>query len=431
MRVHGARQVVLLLVGLTAARPAAAVQPLAVFLRSAHTYSADNSEARANRAQAKAEAEVARGRLLPGIALRGSYVRNQYETAVLFPEPAGPVEITITPQDQFTGSATLNVPLVDLSSFARAAAARAAAQASEAQALATALSTESQVAQDYYQLLADLALVAASRQAVDVARESLRVAEERKAAGTAALLDVDRARAEVESDVQQLAAADLQVSIVARALESLSGVAPAIEGSGELVDDLHPEAPAETFETPDEKIPSVLSAEQSSLSAEEQARGERYTLLPTLSGSITEQATNASGFVGHDAQWQATLGLSWSFDFTTAPGIRSQDAAAEAARARLLRARLAARDAIHNAWSTVATEIERSRSARIQAGVSAEASQQALERYEAGAVSQLDLLQAQRDAFAAQASRIQADANLINARAQLRIASGTSLVDSD
>ena len=40
--------------------------------------------------------------------------------------------------------------------------------------------------------------------------------------------------------------------------------------------------------------------------------------------------------------------------------------------------------------------------------------------------SQLDLIQADRDAFAAEAARIQSDADLLNARLQLRIAAGAS-----
>jgi len=46
----------------------------------------------------------------------------------------------------------------------------------------------------------------------------------------------------------------------------------------------------------------------------------------------------------------------------------------------------------------------------------------------AGTITQLDLLQAQRDAFNAEVSRIQADADLINARVQLRLSSGGTLL---
>ena len=144
---------------------------------------------------------------------------------------------------------------------------------------------------------------------------------------------------------------------------------------------------------------------------------------------MTERATNAKGLSGREESWQGVVGLTWSFDLTTVAGIRSQEAAADAARAREQRARLAARDDVHRAWMTVGTAIARSRSARIQAEVSARASSLALERYQAGTATQLDLLQAQRDAFAADAARIQADADLVNARAQLRVAAGESLLE--
>jgi outer membrane protein TolC len=417
---------------LLAAAPASALQPIEAFLAGARSYSADNKEARANLAQQQAEVGVARGKVLPGLSLSGSYTRNQYESTVTLPGGLGvpPTFITVTPKDQLNGAATLTVPLIDLAGWKRAEAARTSADASDAQARATALGTEGQVAQTYYQLLANMALVGASQRALDVAKVSLRIAEDRRAAGAAALLDVDRARAELESDFQQLAAADLQVSIAARALASLTGVTPDVSSGGSLGDDLHEEAPLERFDPGGERVPSLVAARRSRTAAEEQAAAQKLTLVPDVTGSFTEQATNAGGFVGHDAAWQGVVALRWSFDFGTVPGIRSQEAAADAARAREQRAELAARDAIANAWNTVRTNIARSRSARTQAEVSAEAAQQALERYRAGTASQLDLLQAQRDAFAAEASRIQADANLVNARAQLRTATGTSLLEA-
>ena len=84
----------------------------------------------------------------------------------------------------------------------------------------------------------------------------------------------------------------------------------------------------------------------------------------------------------------------------------------------------------HRAWATVGTNIARSRSARVQSDVSARAADLALDRYRVGEGTQLDLLQAQRDAFAADAGRIQADADLLNSRAQLRVASGGSLLEA-
>jgi outer membrane protein TolC len=425
------RKVLVAVAVLFAAGRASALQPLEEFLRGARTGSADNAEARAARRQSSADAEAALGRALPRLSLRGAYTRNEFKSSLQLPGEAGgpPTPVTLTPRDQLDGSATLDVPLVDLASFARIGAARSSARAAATQAAATALRVQALVSQDYYQLVADLALAASSRRALDVARESLRIAEERSRAGAAAALDVDRARAEVERNVQQVAAADLQVSLVARALESATGIAPGLDGGVALSDDLHEEPPLERFQSRDDEIPALAAAIDGRVAAERQATAQRLTLVPSLAASVTERASNFEGLAGREAYWQAVVGLTWSFDLTTLATIRSQAAAAEGARAREQRARLGVRDDIHRAWSTVGTSIARSRSARVQEEVSARAADLALERYRVGDGSQLDLLQAQRDAFAAETGRIQADADLVNARAQLRIAAGRSLLD--
>jgi len=413
-----------------AAARASALQPLEEFLRGARASGADEAEARALRRQAGADATAALGRALPRLSLQGTYTRNQYESVIQLPGAQGgpPMAITITPHDQLDGTATLQVPLVDLASFASIAAARTAARATAREADATDLRVQAVVSQQYYQLIADAVLVDSSRRALEVARASLRIAEQRHAAGTVALLDVDRARAGVERNVQQLAAAELQVSLVARALESATGITPDLQEVVALTDDLHEEQPLERFQAPDERIPSLSAAIQRRVASEQKATAERLTLVPSLSAAVTERASNVKGFSGREESWQGMVGLTWSFDLTTVAGIRSQEAAADAARAQEQRARLAARDDVHRAWMTVATAIARSRSARVEAEVSARASALALERYQAGTATQLDLLQAQRDAFAADAARIQADADLVNARAQLRVASGESLL---
>jgi outer membrane protein TolC len=143
-----------------APRPAAALQPLDTFLRSASTHGPDNREARANAASQRAQETAALGRLLPGISLRGTYTRNQYESSVTLPAAGGPARsITIVPEDQLDGAATLAVPLVDLASHSRLRAARESTVAAGEQTAATALATEAAVTQDYFQLIADLGLV--------------------------------------------------------------------------------------------------------------------------------------------------------------------------------------------------------------------------------------------------------------------------------
>src|SRR5712692_4167 len=203
--------------------PSAALQPLGQFVASARRRNPDALEATANLSQQQAQADSALGAVLPGVSARGSYTRNQYSSTV---DVGLPQPVTIVPKDQWDGSATLKVPLVDLAGFRRVSAAKTSAQASAHQLDATGLQVEGQAAQVYYQVVANLALVTASRTALDVSREGLRLAQARYQAGTAAALEVDRARADVEQQVQQLAAAELQVALSARALESASGVRP-------------------------------------------------------------------------------------------------------------------------------------------------------------------------------------------------------------
>ena len=408
--------------------PSPALQPVEEFVAGARKRNPDELEARANLAQQQAQADSALGRVLPGVTARGSYTRNQYGSQIDLALPGQtPRPVTIVPQDQWDGGATLRVPLIDLAGFRRVSAARTNAEAFAHQLDATRLQVEGQVVQDYYQVVANLALVAASRSALDVSREGLRLAQARYQAGTAAALDVDRARADVEQQVQQLANAELQVALAARALESASGVQPDVSTVAPLSDDLHPEPELETFATGLGRLPAVAAASASTHSAVQEADAQRLALVPSIAGTFTEHGTNAPGFSGRDWSYQAALTLTWSFDLTNLADIRAQNAAADAARARELRTLLSAGDAIHREWNTVVAGIARSRSARAGREAAFHAATQARERYRAGTITQLDLLQAQRDAFNAEVSRIQADADLVNARAQLRLSSGQSL----
>ena len=398
-------------------------------MAGARQHNPDALEAQANLSQQDAQADSTLGRVLPGISVRGSYTRNHYSSQVdLAPPGQPPQPVTLVPNDQWDGSATLKVPLVDLAGFRRVNAARSTAEGAARQLDSTRLQVEGLVVQDYYQLVANLALVQASQAALDVSREGLRLAEARYQAGTAAALEVDRARADVEQQVQQLASAELQVALSSRGLESASNVKPDLSASVQLTDDLHPEPGLAAFETGLAALPAVAAAKASTRAFEQQADAQRLALVPSIAGTFTERGTNAAGFVGHDWSYQAALTLTWSLDLTNFADIRAQDAGVDVARARELRVSLSAGDAIHRQWNTVGAGIARSRSARVGREAAVHAAAQARERYRAGTITQLDLLQAQRDAFTAEVSRIQADADLVNARAQLRLSSGHSLL---
>jgi outer membrane protein TolC len=169
-----------------------------------------------------------------------------------------------------------------------------------------------------------------------------------------------------------------------------------------------------------------LAATTSRAAAERNAKAQSLTLLPVLGGNFVERYTNATGFLnGHHEAYAASLSLTWALDLGTAPAIRARKAEALAAQAREEEVALAVVDAVVRAFSTIEADIARSKSARTQSAATARAAELARTRYRAGVVTQLEMIQADRDAFAAEAARIQADSDLLNARTQLRLASGS------
>lgn len=405
-------------------RPALALQPLQQFVDASRHHAPDLLEQRANQAQAEAQADVALGRALPGLSARGTYTRNQYDAVVNFPANGTIQKLTLVPFNQLDAFVTLSVPLVDLASFKRIGAARTGAEAAGKQTEASRLGVESQVAQSYFQLVANLALVEASNRALDVARESQKLSKTRVELGRAPALELDRADAEVERNVQLVAGAQLQVAVAARALEAVSGIAPDLASPPKLDDDLHPEPAVEGFVPGPEGTPALAAAAAARKVQEELDVAQHLQLFPTLSASVTEHASNASSFSGKNASYQAVLALNWYLDYSLIASLRAQEAAVAAAKAREQRAQSQVSDAVKNAWSAVEASIARGRSARAQEKAAQHAAMLARERYEAGAAAQLDLLQAERDAFGAEVARIQADADLANARTQLRLAAG-------
>jgi len=432
----------ILAVGATLGSPAYALQPLEQFVSNAHTQNVSESASRANLQVAQAQADVTLGRQLPGLSARGAYTFNQYAQELpagsfgQIPAPAGSptgtpptllpaFDLTITPQNQLDGTATIQVPLVDLASFERINAARTNADAAGHQLDNVKLLVDSQVVQNYYQLVANMAVVTSAKRALEVAKTSQKQTRDRVQAGSAPSLDGDRADAEVERQIQLLAASQLQVSLAAQQLYTSSGIYPDLAaGEPQLQDDLHPEPPLDQFKPVEGGTPAQQAAASGAEASRQQSRAARLQLVPSLAGNGTEHVSNYAGFSGHDTSFQAVVALTWALDYSTIANMRLSDGQLALAEANQVGVDLQTRDAIHNAWAAIDAAIERAKSARIQVQVTRHAQEMAQDRYNAGAATQLDVTTAERDAFTADVARIQADADLINARIQLRLATG-------
>ena len=411
-----------------AASPAQALQPLSEFLAGARVASVDNREAAMNAVEQREEALLALSRDLPALSVRGAFTHNQIQAIFAFPVTAGapPEQLVIQPYNQWDLFVQGDAPIIDFAGWARARAAHHGFRSAQKSAQATLLEVEKQVARYYYTLVGSQALQRSAERTLQAAQANADLTRERRAGGIATELDVARAQAEVERDRQNIADAELQSQLAQRALLTLTGVTAAGEAQP-VEDDLHPETPLENWErTNDGAIPTLAAAAEQTRSARLTQRAAQLGFLPTLSAQFVERITNAPSFFGTN-YYTLTLNLNWRLDVGTIATLKMAQAQAQLAGLRQERQRLAVHDQIYEAWQRIRTGIIKSQAARSQSQAADLAAQFATERYADGAGTQLDLVQAQRDAFTAHVGRIQADADLALARAMLRLISGAAL----
>lgn len=399
------------------------LQPLHLFIGGAER---DNHALRASRAQAgqkDAEAAAARGKLLPAIDLAATYTRNAY--LAQFPAGLTGKPLTLVPLDQLDASVSVTVPIIDIVSWARLRASRALSEAASAQAQLTGVSITAAVVMRYYALLGQEGLQATAERRVQVSEQSLAWVRARSEVGAASALDLARAESDVAQAQQDSASALLQVEMSRRALATLTGIEPAAGGALGYVP-LTSEAPLETWlARVSPTLPAVAQARAQERAARAGANAARLGYLPMLSARGTERATNASGLNGgHTTVWSATANLTWHFDASLPPTQKAQFLARAAAADSRAGAERDAADRIYQDYMQVQANLAKSAAARKQVEATSLGAQWAQEKFIAGIITQLEVSQAQRDAFAAQAARIQADTDLLYYRAMLRLDAG-------
>jgi outer membrane protein TolC len=330
----------------------------------------------------------------------------------------------IQPYNQIDGNIILTVPIINVANWDRRGVSKATLDGAKADEANAGITVQKNVTRDYYQLLGYEAVLQSATKNRDVAHHNVKLARDKKESGTGSELDVQRALADEARAEQNVTAAQLNVTNSRRDLYSLSGMAPD-EASTFPDDDLHPEEPLESWMASAQSVPSVKSAAAARASAVRASHAARTGWLPTLTGTAEEKGTNATGFTGgHSAFYLLQVAANWKLDNTVLPQIRQQNAIAAAARANEDKARQAADDAVYKDWQQVKADIDASRSARAQVASTKLAASLAEDRYANGVATQLDVLQARQDAFAADVARIQADSDLAYARIALRIDSG-------
>jgi len=400
------------------AQPAWALQPLSEFLESGRKGGFDAREQAFVVEQRGWESKAALGKLLPSLSARGVYQYNQYEVQAQL-DPADPATtLVISPQHQVDGFFQLDVPIVDVANHRRHSQAKHLEGASEAQQELVLSQVDTSVARSYFILVGASALMTSAEASLKSAEDNASFVTTRSDLGAATELDSARALANVEVARQQLADATLGRDLAARQLETLSGLTPtAVDAIPQV--SVESEGPLSSWldglETPADRTQKELT-----LAAVEGRKAAKSAWLPVLSANAQERVTNATGFIGQPSVFTLQAVLAWRGDFSIQANAKAQTASAEAQAVREEKTRRTSKDQIFEAHHRVETGIVKVHSARAQADAARKAASLSEERYRAGAATQLDVTQAQRDSFAADAALVQAGADLTFARVQLR-----------
>lgn len=428
------------------------------FLEAAEQGNLANQVSVQQRAKAAADFRVAWSSLLPALTASAGWTRNQYSAELTFPDSANPRQCSsdadcdegqvcseqksfnpltggtisyslcsnrtvIQPLNQLDAMLRVDLPIIDTSRWVRIAAASTAETSAEQRALATRDQVRRGVVGAYYGYAAALAVRASALKSTGVAEAQLKLMEIRSSAGAVTELDLLRARAEVQRNRQLVADTEALVATAGRALHTLSGLAP--PAALELPPaDVRPEGDLGELEARVPELAAVRAAETDVKLAGQAATASRLGWLPGLNGHFTQRFSNATGFAGEGAVYSLGLNLTWRLDAPTFMNIGAQEANERMARLALENTRLQARDQVHSDWQRLKASLTKIEAAAAQVQAAARAAQVAKDRYAAGAGTQVDVIQAERDLFSAEVGQIQARTELASARASLRISSG-------
>ncbi len=380
------------------------------------------AQARSRASEAEALARQATAALVPSVVASGSYVRNSAEARVaigdFLPLPPGaprPEPIVIQPLDSYTASGAVRVPLVVPNAWYDVAAARSGARAAGASAEAVRAQIRAGFAQAAYAAAAGEEVVLASERAVESAAAHARSADRRATAGTAAPLDVLKARTEQVHRESDLARARADLARGRLALGILLGRSSPVRIAVPAVppEDASQDARALASEAAARR-PEIAAQEAQVAAAEAAVRSARARYAPQLSATASAFTSSAPNPTGEKNGWRATVDLTWPlFDGGLREGkARQARAQLETARAAQEAQRLQVVQEVSDGVRDVQVARERLRLAETQRQLAFDAAQSASRSFAAGIASSLDVIDANDRLY-------QADVGLADGRARL------------
>jgi len=392
--------------------------------------------ARAQLAAAHTSIESAWAALFPVVSAHGKYTRN-YKNAVLdfgailsvYQLKTGAMnppdlQSTILKGNQLDGDLNATAPLIAPAAYPALDAVKKGYASSEASYQTSEDSILYTVAQTFYAAAASDEVLVVRDSAINVAKATLDNAQTRFAAGTVTKVDVDRAELALVRALQGELDARYAQEQSYRALATLIGASGSFkvippetlppEASGDLDQALHLRPEFRGF---------LLTAQ----SADAQRRAYGWKWAPTLSAFANAHLGNYVGFTGNSYSWALGAVLDWTlFDGGTRDAQRHL-AAAQAAQAEAQAAALSdsIRDDLANNRSLLTTRREAVKAAQRGADLATETLDLVRSQYEAGTITQVDLLAAQDNLVIAQESLAAARFDVAIADLALRRTAGT------
>jgi outer membrane protein TolC len=399
-----------------------------------------NRQLAVNRAQlagVQTNVEQAWAALFPVITASGKYTRNYKEADLDFsqlfkaegvitnPPPGSQgFDVIILKQNQLDANINGSMPLLAPAAYFGLDAVKKNVASAEANYTASEDSILLSVAQTFY-LAAAADEVMVSRQTdIQVTTATLDNAKTRFAAGTVTKVDVDRAELALVRSQQAL-----RDATYARQ-QSYRGLSTLIQANGPFTvrpPELPSGTPEGTLDMALKLRPEFRAVHLTEASADATAKAYGWRWAPTLSAFGNAHIGNYVGFTGDDYSWAVGLQLDWTiFDGGTRDAQRHQ-AAAQAVQAEAQSLLLAdtIRDDLDNGRQLLATRREALTASIRAVALSQETLDLVRSQYEAGTVTQVDLLQAQDNLVLAQEALARSRFDVATADVNLRYAAGT------
>jgi outer membrane protein TolC len=371
--------------------------------------------------QAQTSLSAAWALLLPTIAAQGKYTRNYREFN--FALPAG--QLLIQPVNQWDGVVSFSAPLIVPAAYPGLKSVKASVGASEANYELSETNVLYAVAQAFYAAAVSDEVLQARRSNIDVARATLDNAKTRLAAGTVTKVDLDRAELQLLRAEQAERESRQGRDQTYRALATLIQ----IEGPFHVKP---PEAlPSPPAEQPLDNVlklrPEFRSLELTVEAADLQVKTDALKWSPSISGFGNARKFNYDNFARDRYSWAVGLQLDWViFDGGNRDSQRHlAQAQRKEAEARTSVLADSIRDDLANGRSLVDTKRQGVFAALRAVELAKETIDLVRTQYEAGTVTQVDLLQAQDSLVNSQEALAQLRFDLAVADLTLRKTAGT------